>query len=357
MKSLLASLLLLCFIPHAHSQQAKQLRFIEEIHDFGTILEEGGPVTHDFIFTNNGSRPVKILTVKASCGCTTPAWSEDPVPVGKTGFIQARFDPRGRPGFFDKSLTVTTDLDPGPLVLRIRGEVSGEGMAPEDAFPVVNGGLRFKGSAFNMGKVFLKDEYVLREFPVFNASDQTITFSPRFVAPSYIKVDVEPKLLAPGKKGVVRISYNGKMKGRYGFQSDNVEMHTDDKVNPVKSMTVYATLEDYFPQLTAGELSKAPQLRIASRDLDFGTVHGPVSREVEITNTGKEELHVRALQPNCTCVRAETSEKSIKPGDSGLIRIAFDPQGRSGTQQKAVTVYSNDPRNPVQLITLSAYVD
>ena len=357
MKRVLVALFFLGFLGQSFAQQTKQLRFSEESFDFGTISESNGPVTHQFTFTNSSSRPVKILTVKASCGCTTPDWSKEPIPTGKTGFIQARFDPRGRPGFFNKTLTVTTDMEPNPIILQIKGQVSSEEIAPENAFPIVNGALRFKGSSFNMGKVFLKDEYVLREFPVYNSGESTITFSPKFVSPSYIKVDVVPKLLPAGQKGVIRVSYNGKMKNRYGFQSDNIELHTDDKINPVKSITVYATLEDYFPQMTTEELAKAPQLRLAVRELDLGNISGVVTKEVQFSNTGGQDLHVHALQPNCTCVEANAARNTIKPGDTGTIQIAFDPQGRSGTQQKAITIYSNDPRNPVQRITFSAYVN
>src|SRR5882672_10561109 len=93
------------------AQVAKQLQFKEESFDFGEIFEKAGPATHQFEFTNLSNRPIKILNVKPSCGCTTPDWTRDPVLPGKTGFIQARFDPKGRPGFFTKSLTVTTDAD------------------------------------------------------------------------------------------------------------------------------------------------------------------------------------------------------------------------------------------------------
>src|SRR6478735_1836585 len=108
------------------AQVAKPLQFKEEVYNFGEVLEKGGPVTHQFECTNLSNRPVKILNVKPSCGCTTPDWTKDPIPPGKTGFVQARFDPKGRPGFFTKSLTVTTDLDSNPIQLQIKGTVNSE---------------------------------------------------------------------------------------------------------------------------------------------------------------------------------------------------------------------------------------
>ncbi len=86
-----------------------------------------GPAIHEFTFINNSSRAIKILKVQASCGCTTPDWSKDPIAPGKSGFIQASFNPVGRPGYFNKSLTVTTDFDSNPIILQIKGQVAVEG--------------------------------------------------------------------------------------------------------------------------------------------------------------------------------------------------------------------------------------
>jgi archaellum component FlaF (FlaF/FlaG flagellin family) len=340
------------------AQQSKPLQFKEETFDFGAVAEEGGPVTHEFVFTNGSTRPVKVLTVQASCGCTTPGWSKEPVAPGKTGYIQASFNPKGRPGFFTKSLTVTTDLEATPIVLQIKGQVNTGGSATPSDFHIANGNWKLKAGSFNLGKVYRKDEFTTRDFQVLNGGNKAITFSGKFVGPAYIKVDVTPKVLAPGAKGNIKISYNGKLKNAYGFQSDNVEIQTDDESNPVKSFSVYATLEDYFEPLKPEELSKAPQLRLGMTSLDFGTVSSAgATREITVTNNGKKELNIRSLQGNCTCVTASATKPTLKPGESSTIKVNFKPQDRKGTQQKAVTIYSNDPRNPVQRVTFSAYVD
>jgi hypothetical protein len=341
------------------AQQARQLNFREEVYDFGTVAELKGPVTHEFVFTNNSPRPVKILKVQASCGCTTPGWSKDVVAPGKDGFIQASYDPRGRPGFFTKSLTVTTDLEANPVILQIKGQVTNEEKPAASDYEVSNGSLKMKVSSFNMGRIYLKDEYVVREFPVLNAGTAPLNFTGKFVHPSYISVDVQPRTLVANEKGTIKISYNGALKNQYGFQSDNVEIETDDKMNPVKSFSVYATLEDFFPEMSAADLAKAPQLSLEASSLDFGTVHANTAteREIRFTNTGKKELQLRSLQPNCTCITAKASKTSLKPGDSSTIKISFNPQARTGTQQKAISLYSNDPKNPVQRFTFTAYVE
>src|ERR1041385_696143 len=96
------------------SQLSEPLIYREKIHDFGNISEQDGPATFEFTVSNKSTRPVKIVNVQPSCGCTTPDWTKDPIPVNGTGFIKASYDPKGRPGYFDKTLSVTTDWDGTP---------------------------------------------------------------------------------------------------------------------------------------------------------------------------------------------------------------------------------------------------
>ena len=77
-----------------------------------------------------------------------------------------------------------------------------------------------------------------------------------------LKLTFSQKLWHLEQKGNIKISYNGKMNGQYGFQSDNIEIQTDDELNPIKSFSVYATLEDNFKDLKPEELAKAPQLQL-----------------------------------------------------------------------------------------------
>ena len=62
------------------SAQEKQIiEIAEKTYDFGVIKEEDGRVTHVFTFKNVTEGPLTIKNVRASCGCTTPAWSREPI--------------------------------------------------------------------------------------------------------------------------------------------------------------------------------------------------------------------------------------------------------------------------------------
>ena len=110
-------------IATANAQTGK-IVFESTSHDFGqNIPEKGGDVTHRFVFTNTGDVPIVIQNVQASCGCTTPGWTKEPVAPGEKGYVEATYHVSGRLGSFTRSLTVHTNGDPQQISLTISGTV------------------------------------------------------------------------------------------------------------------------------------------------------------------------------------------------------------------------------------------
>ena len=98
----------------------ENMKFESEVHDFGTV-PEGPAAEYEFTFTNTGKEPINLQTVNASCGCTTPTWSKEPVLPGKKGIVKASYGTDKRPGGFTKSITVVSNA--GTKVLTIKGNV------------------------------------------------------------------------------------------------------------------------------------------------------------------------------------------------------------------------------------------
>ncbi|MDI9865207.1 DUF1573 domain-containing protein [Flectobacillus sp. DC10W] len=108
------------------------IKFKTEIHDFGKI-EEGTQATYTFEFTNTGTAPVVISNAQPSCGCTTPDWTKEPILPGKTGKVTASFNSTGRPGAFNKTVTVISNSETPTIALTIKGEVAPKGSTTEVA--------------------------------------------------------------------------------------------------------------------------------------------------------------------------------------------------------------------------------
>jgi hypothetical protein len=118
------------------SLKPENMIFSNEVHDFGTVAE-GPAADYEFQFKNTGKEPLIIETVHASCGCTTPSYSKEPIAPGKSGTIKASYNTVGRPGPFTKSITVTSNA--GTKVLTIKGSVE---KAPTSSVPENNSMIR-----------------------------------------------------------------------------------------------------------------------------------------------------------------------------------------------------------------------
>lgn len=108
----------------AFSQSVPKMQFKKNVHDFGTIKEEIGTVSTQFEFTNTGKSPLIIQRVFASCGCTTSNYTKEPILPGKSGKIDATYSTIARPGTFNKTITVYTNVPDTVYVLSIKGNVT-----------------------------------------------------------------------------------------------------------------------------------------------------------------------------------------------------------------------------------------
>lgn len=88
----------------ASAQKDEILLLKETGFSFGKI-PQGRPVIHVFQITNNGKEPLMLENVQASCGCTTPEWSRDPIAPGATANIKVGYNAYAE-GNFNKTVTI-----------------------------------------------------------------------------------------------------------------------------------------------------------------------------------------------------------------------------------------------------------
>lgn len=131
MKKLISTLaVVFAFVAAVQAQGV--LKFNKEVHDFGKV-SEGPLATYSFEVTNTGTAPVVISNAAASCGCTTPEWSKDPIMPGAKSVIKVGYNTSGRPGAFTKTITVTSNAENATVILTIKGEVTAPSAAPANA--------------------------------------------------------------------------------------------------------------------------------------------------------------------------------------------------------------------------------
>lgn len=101
-----------------------EMKFETTRHDFGAFSQDSAIVTYDFVFTNVGKAPLVIHQASASCGCTVPEYTLEPVMPGCQGKISITYNGKGkRPGVFRKSITIHNNGKQTPVRLYIEGEM------------------------------------------------------------------------------------------------------------------------------------------------------------------------------------------------------------------------------------------
>ncbi|KAA6346247.1 hypothetical protein EZS27_006218 [termite gut metagenome] len=104
------------------AQNEAEIKFDTLTYNFGTFSEQDPVVSCEFHFKNIGKSPLIIHQAIASCGCTVPEHTKEPVLPGKTGTLKVTYDGEGKfPGYFRKSITVRTNSKTEMLRLYIEG--------------------------------------------------------------------------------------------------------------------------------------------------------------------------------------------------------------------------------------------
>ena len=105
---------------------------------------------------------------------------------------------------------------------------------------------------------------------------------------------------------------------------------------------------------TSNEKSGMPEFNFEKELHDFGQlVDGEkVSYSFKFTNSGDAPLIISNAKGSCGCTVPNWSRDPIDPGESGSIDVTFNSSGRSGKQNKAITLTANtNPNRKVINIT------
>lgn len=98
--------------------------FENETIDYGTVPANSDG-KREFVFVNNGTKPLIIESTQGSCGCTVPTKPEKPIQPGEKGVIGVKYDTSRAGQPFTKTVTVKSNaVGQETKVLTIKGTVS-----------------------------------------------------------------------------------------------------------------------------------------------------------------------------------------------------------------------------------------
>lgn len=127
MKKIFLLLMMLASLVAYAQQEQPEIKFDQTVHNFGTFSEKTPVQTAVFAFTNIGKAPLIINQAIASCGCTIPSYTKEPIMPGEKGTVKVTYNGKGKfPGHFKKSITIRTNGKVEMVRLYIEGDMKEE---------------------------------------------------------------------------------------------------------------------------------------------------------------------------------------------------------------------------------------
>lgn len=350
-------MLFVCSVMASFGQAVPKIEFKKLTHDFGSFKESDGVQTTRFEFTNTGTVPLVLSAVRASCGCTTPTWTREPVAPGKSGSIEVSYNPAGRPGMFTKSVTVTSNAETPNVNLTIQGTCEQRQPTLAELYPRKLGDLMVKNNSISFVKIN-QNEIKTESMELVNDTDNPITVTFKQV-PSHIAARVVPEVVQPKGRSVLSVTFDAAKRGEYGLVTDRIYLSLNGNNDYRNAITISATIEEDFSKLTADELKNAPVVVFDSDSFDFGNMkQGDKSEHTfMLKNGGKRDLIIRNVRSTCGCTAVTPAKTVIPAGDTAPVKVVFDSTGKRGRQSKSITVITNDPKNPITTLRIASNVE
>ncbi len=200
-------------------------------------------------------------------------------------------------------------------------------------------------------------EVVSHEFEIFNSGDEDLVINKVKASCGCTAAKPDKNVLKSGESTMIKVSFNSAR--RSGTQKKYVYVFSNDKVNPQYRLSFTANiLKKQVEEESTMEVTAA-RLLIDRRKYDFGNVAEgkKVDFHVKLKNAGVKVLNIGEIKSSCGCTATMLSKKELNPGESTNLKIELDTTGRKGRLSRTVTIHSNDPIEPQQIITLSVNIE
>ena len=341
--------------------QEPVITFTTSEHDFGKINEADGRVTTIFEFKNEGMTPLVLSNVRASCGCTTPKWTREPIEPGQNGQITVTYNPNGRPGRFQKTITVTSNATQPTTKLYIKGQVIPKPAQPINQYPIQIGELKLKANMLNLGTIN-KGQTAKNSIEYANHTDHNIgvklATSP---ADNYLISLTTRDTIKSKETGKFEFTIDTKGCKLYGPIEVYAYVVINDKqiISDEYKLTIKADITEDFSTLSVEQRQQAPIVNTAAT-IDFGKVAAgkKIKKSLTVLNEGANALIVRRIYSTDNNIVIAAPKAAVKSGKKADTKIELNTIGLTpGAYTREITVITNDPNQPRKTIKITWTVE
>jgi len=334
------------FLLFAGISYAQVISFEKLEHDFGTFTkpQTGEGVTCEFVYTNTGTSPLVLNRVVASCGCTTPEWTREPIAAGKQGSIKVTYNAAST-GTFSKTITVYSNSKDGMVTLKVKGKAEPYVERVEDAYPIdLGGGILMVKNELNFINV-TKNEPKTLVVDFINTNKQDVKISLSKIAKP-LRVNLLSEKVRGQSRSSVMVTFDAKDSKEWGKQEIYFNVIPAGASASAKNrIKVTANIIDDITNMTADQKKNAANLSFSTRNLDLGEmkVNEKKKESFTITNNGKTPLIIYAINTDTKNMIAKPDKNVIDPGKSTKVRITFNPIAREELKPQKIAFITNAP--------------
>jgi hypothetical protein len=355
------SFLLVSCTVEVNSQEVEQTGLVWEnnLINLGAVLAENGDGIADYYYLNKTDSNVYIKEVITDCSCAVADYSKDTLAPDKTGYLRIAYDPKSRGGTFSKMILVKSNVNPEGDSLFLEGINVPYPGEPEAYYKVKREGLGFVFNQNNLGTLFT-NKTKIKPVDFFNFNDFPVQLDPKQDSlPPYVNIQMIPKVVNSGERGVLVIEYDPAVRNDLGFVRDTLIIDVLSKIPFDIPIYLLATIHEYFDPVLLSQIDEVPKLVVDEMEIDLGKIspENVVSRILTIENSGSQTLNIRKIVTNCGCLQYELSGMNLQSGEKRDLVFTFDPKGRRGIDHKTITFFSNDPLTPTKTVVIKSRID
>ncbi|HEY0593114.1 MAG TPA: DUF1573 domain-containing protein [Thermoanaerobaculia bacterium] len=347
--SLLTAVLVLTVSAAAIAQEAAgpRLTLVDPLKDFGTVAR-GAMLTWDFSIKNTGDKPLEILSVQPTCGCTVAEFDKVIQP-GATGKVHAVVDTTQFSGPITKGITVTSNDATQPAAqLTMRAIVK----PYVDMYPA--GFMRFmilEGDTATQSAILYSEEEKPFEIVDIVAPVTTLPDGTKLepVKVTYAKLEKPEERVDSGRPGQnqykITVAYTG-FEQKRGPIAEKIKIVTNSTHQPEYSLNLSGLVR--------------PGYLVNPSALNFGEVSAVDAAavrtiSVRTNRTEKaEEFKVTKVESSNAAVTAE-AKAAATPGTYEVI-VKLNKDAKAGALGGELKIYTNDPNKPVTTLPLAGTV-
>ena len=351
----LFSTLCMALIAAAMIGQEPVITFSKTEHDFGKIQEENGRVSTVFEFKNEGMTPLVLSNVRASCGCTTPTWTREPVEPGQTGSITVTYNPNGRPGRFQKTITITSNATEATKKVIIKGEVIPKAAKPENQYKVAVGDLSLKTRVLDLGIIKTGETHSGElEYANLTEAEHSVDL---YVAPAdnYLINQTTLTAVKPNETGKFFFAIDTRISKIYGPVDAYAYVIVDGKkdLSEAFRLEIKANIVEDFSNLSIEEKQQAPIIETAAEQNAGKIAAGKTLKyALPVKNSGMNPLEIRRAYSTDSHLTIR-NPKAIKSGKKGNIQVEINTTGlEAGAYSREMVIITNDYANPIKKIRI-----